>query len=89
MLLSDEDITNIKDLKEISEKIITQFQVLRDPAKEENSLIDFISQVSNQQEILSSELWKLNKFVEYVFEIAKESEKPNLCSSMRSNFDEF
>lgn len=86
--MSEEDIINIKNFKEIAAKIINQFNDFnsKHPEKDQLSLVDFISHTSNQHEILCSELWKLDRFMDIVVKIANDQQK--LCSSMRLEYSE-
>lgn len=91
ILMREEDIMNIKNLKELITKIISQFNKLmgKNPAnKDPEKFEKFIRHTAFQQEILSSELWKTDKFIEYVNEIALKitQEQEKMCSSMRLDF---
>lgn len=81
LLLSNDEIINIQKFKDIAVKIVSQFNDFNSvhPEKDE-TLIDFVSHTSNQREILCSEIWKLDRFIEYVIKIA--SEQKTMCSSM-------
>lgn len=91
LFLSEKEIKDIRNFKEILAKIMNQFKQfsLKHPEKNHNcfdSLVDFIKLASNQNEILCSEIWKLEKFMEYVFKIANDQKR--FCSSMRLDSSE-
>jgi hypothetical protein len=68
VLLSQSQITKLISLKETIENIHQKFNDLNATGDEKNfsSIVDFMSNISNQQEILSLELWKLERLIDYV-----------------------
>jgi chromosome segregation ATPase len=83
VLLGQSQILKLISLKKSIEEIQKKFSDLNSKKVQENfsSIIDFISYISNQQEVLSSELWKLESFTDYVESIS-QSQNQKLCSSM-------
>lgn len=78
VLLDDQLIQNLSSLKEETFKLLQKFRIVSGSAKQEHngdkvktfaSFEEFVSFIVNQEEILNSEIWKLEAISNYLEEV--------------------